>query len=486
MPRMIPPPVLPACLARDAWWLDSPPPGTATPAPDLPRRGPGRVVGLLALIVLGDALFYGQRPGLSLVLYAAAVFAVTLTVAPRGAEWRRPALLLAVAALPVIDHAQPLAVLFLLAGLLVAIVWARRPSDLAAGVLGLLRHLPLAGPRALMAGIRQRGLWRGWPRPAALWRGWALPLGGTLILIALLSEANPILSGWLNALRLPDVDLGALLRRAMFWVGLALVVWPLLLPAPPRALPALPRLPGTGFTAEAVRRGLILFNAALLLQTGLDAVYLWGGAALPPGMSAAEYAHRGAYPLLATALLAGAFALAARPFLAEQRFLRPLMALWLGQNIALTLSALLRLDHYVALYGLTYLRAYAAIWMGLVALGLGLTFWQIWRGRSNRWLLMRCTGLGLATLYACCFVNFAAVVARVNLSRSMVDLEYTCGLGPMAAAEMARAPLERLCVTEAPQIADWREWGFRGWRVSRYIGEAPGYMGWADENPRGR
>ena len=58
-------------------------------------------------------------------------------------------------------------------------------------------------------------------------------------------------------------------------------------------------------------RSLILFNALFALQTGLDLAYLWGGANLPDGMSHAEYAHRGAYPLIATALLAAGFVLIA-------------------------------------------------------------------------------------------------------------------------------------------------------------------------------
>ena len=75
-------------------------------------------------------------------------------------------------------------------------------------------------------------------------------------------------------------------------------------------------------------RSLILFNALFALQSGLDLVYLWGGASLPDGMSHAEYAHRGAYPLIVTALLAAGFVLIAmRPGgPAEQsRLIRPLV-----------------------------------------------------------------------------------------------------------------------------------------------------------------
>lgn len=95
-------------------------------------------------------------------------------------------------------------------------------------------------------------------------------------------------------------------------------------------------------------------------------------------------------------MLAGAFALAARPFLGEHRLLKPLVMLWLGgQNVALGLSAMLRLNLYVGgEYGLTYLRIHAGIWMGLVVLGLGLTAWQILRARSNGWLVLRAAGWG--------------------------------------------------------------------------------------------
>ena len=52
-----------------------------------------------------------------------------------------------------------------------------------------------------------------------------------------------------------------------------------------------------------------MFNALFAVQTVLDLTYLWGGVALPDGMTYATYAHRGAYPLIVTALLAAGFVL---------------------------------------------------------------------------------------------------------------------------------------------------------------------------------
>ena len=149
-----------------------------------------------------------------------------------------------------------------------------------------------------------------------------------------------------------------------------------------------------------------------------------GVALLPNGMTHAAYARRGAYPLLAAALLAGAFAVPARPSLAEHRALKPLLLPWLAQNVALSPSASLRLLLHIEAYGLTYLRIHALIWMALVAAGLTMTGWQVWRGRTNGWRLVRACTLGLAVLYTCCFVNFAAVIAETNLARKPRDWSY--------------------------------------------------------------
>lgn len=485
---------LPRAIARDAWWLD--PEEQTPPAPARPAlRHLPRLLALLAgLILLGDLLFYGHAAGLSLAVYALAIFAATRALRAPPTNLRAlllPLAVLLLAALPVVEHAQALSLLFLLTGLVLACLW---PADgslpggrILAQATGLILHIPVALPMALPGLTRQLSSGRTLPRPRSLLAGWALPIGGSLILMALLLEANPILADWLADMALPSPNPA----RMLLWAGLALCLWPFLTPQPATALPK-GRARATlgqhrlGLTAQAVHRALILFNALLAVQTAMDAAYLWAGAALPPGMSAAQYAHRGAYPLLATALLAGVFALSARPFLAERRSLMPLMLLWLAQNVALTASALLRLDQYVGLYGLTYLRLYAAIWMTLVALGLMLTGWQIGRGRSNAWLMTRSAALGLITLYLCCFVNFAAVIARWNLVYPNVDPYYTCNLGPMATAEIARHPEGQVCISDTPLIEGWRDWGFRSWRVSRYITEPHAAEAMAHENPRGR
>ena len=91
------------------------------------------------------------------------------------------------------------------------------------------------------------------------------------------------------------------------WVGMAMLLWPLLdrkIPEP-LVLPSTgtEKLPNFGINRASVLRALVLFNVVIGFQTGVDFSILVGGAELPAGMSYASYAHRGAYPLLATALL---------------------------------------------------------------------------------------------------------------------------------------------------------------------------------------
>ncbi|CTQ48082.1 DUF4153 domain-containing protein [Jannaschia donghaensis] len=459
---------LPARLARDGWWM-----ADATPPPRRPPVAPGTVItrrgatafGLLAVLVLaGDILFWRHTPGMSLAIFAGLIFAAAVAVRPPGVAAGRPALLLGLAMLPVVEYPQALSVTVLICGLCAALAWldvsgARR---ILAAALHRLMWVPFAGMRdawrtavdGRMAELPRIGL-------RAVVTGWTVPVGGALILGALLVQSNPVFDGL-------SVDLSGLrvdAARGTLWLGLALLIWPFLTPSqvpdPIRPVPS--RRPAI-WNADAVRRALIVFNLLLLGQTGMDVAYLWTGAALPDGVTLAEYAHRGAYPLLVTALLAGGFAAAARPFL-QARGLRPLLLIWLAQNIALTVAALLRLDLYVDGFGLTYLRLHAGVWMGVVALGLGLTAWHVARATSTRWLLARCATLGAATLYLAGFVNFGALIVAYNVGAGRDDRAYLCALPPVATVGAVDSVGLPLCQHARVRIDGWQGWHFRGHRA---------------------
>jgi MFS family permease len=135
-----------------------------------------------------------------------------------------------------------------------------------------------------------------------------LPITGGAVFLALFAAANPVISGALEDLRSPRFDLDRLLRL-VFWILVLIAVWSVLRPRLPRRAPPAPsNAAEDGHTqperhldhavADRLQRRL---RPAERAGRGVPV----GARGLPEGMTLAEYAHRGAYPLIATALLAG-------------------------------------------------------------------------------------------------------------------------------------------------------------------------------------
>ena len=203
------------------------------------------------------------------------------------------------------------------------------------------------------------------------------------------------------------------------------------------------------FTTTAIMRSLVLFNLLFAVQTVMDIKYLWGSAALPAGMTYAAYAHRGAYPLIVTALLAAGFVLAAMRPDSDAEYsplIRALVFLWVGQNVLLVVSAIMRLNLYVEIYLLTYWRVAAFVWMAIVAVGLILVVARIVLYRSNAWLVGANLIVLTLTIYVCSFVNFANLVASYNVDHARSvgarqyrsDFNYLLSLGPQAIPALDR------------------------------------------------
>ncbi len=248
----------------------------------------------------------------------------------------------------------------------------------------------------------------------------ALPLVGGGLFIALFASANPILDRLFMKISLPEMRIA----RGLLWIFLFFIAWSAFRPRRVKRALAIPlgemalleRVP-----PASIILSLAIFNAIFAVQNLLDIVVLWGGAGLPEGMTYAEYAHRGAYPLIVTALLAGQFVITLlRPGSATARrpVIRRLVLAWVAQNIFLVASAMLRLDLYVEAYQLTPLRLAAFVWMLLVALGLALICWRVLAGKSAAWLVNANAAAALTVLAAGSVVDLGSVSAWYNIDNS--------------------------------------------------------------------
>lgn len=490
---------------------------------------------LFVSILVADGLFVGHPIGLSAALFLLLLLATHVLENRDNLE---PAALKAALILPAItipalvENTSWISLGFAVLAILTVVlskevVWYRNPR----------RWLRLAGrflPLGFVATVRDavrfcralRGS-TGMVAPQSL-VSWLLPLGTSLVFGLLFAYANPVIGtwlGWLVAMEptsLPDRS------RALFWLACIPILWPLLRGSVPGLIQSSraragvlqtesatdpEAVPGTDPAADramalrtaivspvAVLRSLVLFNILFAVQMLLDAVYLLGGATLPDGMSYAHYAHRGAYPLVAAALLAGVFVIVAvRPGTPMEKdpLTRRLVFAWIGQTLVLLATSLWRLDLYVSAYSLTYLRAAAAIWMILVGFGLGWILVRLFANKSNAWLIKANLLTLLAVLHACCFVDFGGQIARFNVetrladatgygrARHTIDLLYLSKIGPAAIPALDRfanapeAPVRLrndaarysrlLRMTFRDTYRGWRSFTFRRFRLSRYI-----------------
>lgn len=467
---------------------------------------------LLILATLGDWLCYDQCTGAGTALFAcclgmAAYFsAPTLPTPQQGVNGL---LIVVLAQVPWLMEPSLLA--FCLSVLGTAIAAARlngEPSTVLSGARDILLSMMWRiVPDLVRAWGSRKILSKN--KVSTLMLGWIVPVVGGVLFLSLFADANPIIADTLSAAN-PALLLQVITSgQAVFWLFLACLAWPFLaMPTPqqwrtPKVL-SVTRTPWMApFNNTSVTRALILFNGLFALQTGLDMAYLWGGLKLPSGLTYADYAHRGAYPLIVTALLAGGFAiLTTRPGTppASSRLIRLLILSWVAQNLILVGSSIFRLKLYVSAYALTELRLASFIWMLLVFAGLVLIIVRILWSRSDIWLLQSNALSAFVTVYFACCLNFPGIVAQYDVSHcqeitgsgSPLDFGYLQALGPSAIPALDRfkmtlvgrigAPVEpqdearTVRITLAQHFTpstDWRDFSLWHWALQRYLGTHP-------------
>ncbi|TPE58573.1 DUF4173 domain-containing protein [Sandaracinobacter neustonicus] len=418
-----------------------------------------KAVGALLLVLLADWLVYGN-----IITPAFGIFALgwAAAIAILHKRFLNRWLIGMAAAFALLLIEDPSLLAWLLFGIMLAagvmLPRMRRFDDAWSWLLRLLLVgvLALAGPFRdlhLLGRLQRR-------QPGRQWSDWvallALPLGGGALFLWFFSEANPLIGRALGHLHLSWPNFDTVLRF-LFWALVFTMVWAIIRPARfhltmrsadaaiARALP--------GISVGSVTLSLLVFNALFALQNGLDLVFLWSGAPLPADVTLADYAHRGAYLLIATALLAGLFVLVAlRPGtpMAQNPRLRALVSLWIAQNILLVASSMLRTIDYVQAYSLTVLRLSALLWMLLVAIGLLLICLRLLGSRSTGWLINANALAAGLLLCICSIVDLGEVAARWNVrhareaggSGPWLDLCYLNRLGPSALR-----PLTELALT---------------------------------------
>lgn len=475
----------------------------------MPHRSPtpllAKIAATAAVICLVEALVIDAAA----FLWTAALGWIVALIATRPALRRSRAALVALAAATLFvaamfDDPGPLAVLLFLVAIVLAALLPRRRFDTAiawglrlawSGLSALL--LPIRDV-ALTARVRTRRARPG-IRPGAVAAMLVLPVAGGALFLTLFAQANPLIESVFAGMVLPDI--GVVLCRGVIAIIVLLPVWATLRPDPRStawdgALPAL-ALPQSGIATLIL--SLATFNTIFAIQNALDLAFLWSGAPLPAGVTMADYAHRGAYALIVTALLAGLFVLVTlRPGSpgAASVAVRRLVTLWIVQTLLLVASSALRTLDYVDAYSMTVLRLSALIWMALVATGLVLILWRLLAGRSSAWLVNANALAAALVLTGCTLVDLRATAAAWNVRtaiargpRAQPDLCYLERLGASALVPLAqlerrtRDPALRNAIAMIRSNAQVRamnrqaSWNGWSWRTARRLNQVKALTG---------
>lgn len=493
------------------------PVSTSTDLPQSYSGWPRQLLAILVLVALADWLFYGHAIGISSLAFLIALSLGVVLANPLRGETRDRLVALGVLVVALIPLAVETSVLSVLFGALGSAYFALAVTRSAVGWIDRMRDcfaLLLDGTWQAVADIFRAGQsWsngdRGMRHLGSL-TVWVVPVALGTIFLLLFTAANPVIEEWFASFDLRGPAGKISFARVGFWLAAVSLTWPFIFMRARSALRDHAASEVQAFVGEsskdvlsssplfsdgAILRSLVVFNALFAVQTILDLTYLWGGAALPDGMTYAAYAHRGAYPLIVTALLAAGFVIVTMwPGSETERspLIRTLVYLWVAQNVLLVISSILRLDLYVAFYSLTTWRIAAFVWMLLVAAGLILIVARIVLGRSNAWLMTMNFGSTALALYVCCFVNFPQLIADYNVEHSrqlsgtgvVLDVPYLLSLGPQAIPALDRFfhqqrdryawPAEvkqrqALATGHLDRMSDWRGWTYRSWQLKQYL-----------------
>jgi hypothetical protein len=232
----------------------------------------------------------------------------------------------------------------------------------------------------------------------------------------------------------------------------------------------------------------LLFMVFVLVQFR----YLFGADTLvqiTPDLTYAEYARRGFFELVAAVVLVVPVLLAA-DWLLDRRsrrdavVFRGLASLQIALVLAITASALQRLNLYYASYGLTESRFYAMvllIWIGAMLFWLVAT---VLRGRRDSFAFGALAS-GLATIALLFVIDPDAVIARANVARMAsadapvrFDVAYATSLGadavPLLIEALPALPSDVQCPLARHVLRRWppdgdrsiRNWNWSAARAS--------------------
>ena len=478
------------------------------------------IAATFTLTWLGDFLFWGRMPGVSLALYFCVMAAAIIAL--RWRKWSGPKVWIAAGLMLAASYATALeisftnvAVLIALLGVIAGECWyLELPAGWARWSEPAVSWLAAPGRWIWFLGVARKTQWNAADfhvpsrdRISRAFRIFTPAVSLTIVFMVVFGYGNAIFGELLSSI-CTDIGLWVLafdfsIPRFIFWIGLATFALAI---AHPRTAPGKPRIwtrrlspiRRSDMTVASLQSMAVLFvlNFLFFLVNTIDVFYLWYHAKPPMQVNFSIYVHEGVFSLTVAVLLSAA--VIATIFQQEEHvrrtpFLKSLAMLWIVQNLILIAGVFLRLKLYVDAYQLTAQRFYVGCFLMLVTSGFALLAWHVARDGDINTLIFRNTLATFALFFTLQFLNVAGHVAHYNVQRwqhepgRTLDVAYIQSLGPDAwralgdiafttatranertqAAEILRgiAAAEK----ERAEYTDWRSLQIRHEHQSRWL-----------------
>ena len=418
------------------------------------------------LVAIGDFLFWGFTPGLSLAIFAAAVASMLLLKNGRASLKLRVllpfVLLLASAVQTAVEisftNCAVIAALFaVLMGELyftrLAAGWARSSESIVAWLCGIGRWpwlvqavgeqpVSKAGGTARFGDRLLRIVRIGLPAALLLGLFCGVFASGNRIFAEYMGRAFDHVAAWL-------LSFDFSVPRLLFWLFLATLGLVFMRPREgaaaarkwARPLPEWHREDaGVAFWQSVMI--LAVLNALFFAVNTIDVIFLWMHTAVPEGMNGKQFLHEGVNSLIAATVLAGIVL----TFLSQQSVaatqsgaLKGLAFAWIAQNLVLIAGVFLRLKLYVDTEEMTAKRVYVACFLLLVTLGFAFLCVHVQRGRDASRLIWRNAMATFVLFFVLQFLDVIGWVCRYNVERWQFlpdrfpfNVAYQLTLGPDA------------------------------------------------------
>jgi hypothetical protein len=235
---------------------------------------PAKVGLALALAALADWLFYGERIGLSLTLFAIVIACVSVLFNHATLDFRRAAIggaIVTLGLVPAVEELNTLSFLILVTALVIALLLATNSETKGfADRARALRNFVLFGPFRFFPEALQIFNMSAFTRGIALW---LLPAVLSAVFIALFAAANPVIEQWVSLLNPKIIFDYVSIPRVLFWTAMLALVWPFIhvrwrrrkvvtaaVADTAEPEPLAPIIPAEFLGPSTILRSLILFN----------------------------------------------------------------------------------------------------------------------------------------------------------------------------------------------------------------------------------